>query len=289
MTYPLKIVIPNMKQILVALLLTSSCLLVVAQKSGEVGVMLGASNYYGELVDNRFQQFSFAGGIVGRYNVSPYFTARGSAWYGRIQGADSVSEKPENVRRNLSFQSSVFEFSAMGEWNIFGWNPMAPKGKQGFTPFLFGGVAIYKYNPQAWYNGEWYELQPLATEGQGTTQLQDRRKYPLTQVAIPFGMGFKIRVARDFNLGLEYGLRLTFTDYLDDVSTTYVDPQLLAGAYTQMSANLSNRSGEDQGPYDIITGVGNPRGNSSDKDWYSFAGITLTYTLRFGKVKCFYF
>lgn len=278
-----------MKYTTLAIIFGLQCLLAIAQKSGEVGVMLGATNYYGELVDNRFQQHSFAGGILGRYNVSPYFTAKGSAFYGELQGADSTSDDPAKVTRNLSFRSSVFEFSAQGEWNIFGWDPLASKGKYGFTPFIFGGVAIFKFNPQAYYNNEWWELQPLATEGQGTTQLQERKKYPLTQVAIPFGLGFKIRVARNFNVGLEYGWRLTFTDYLDDVSTTYVDPQILTGAFTQMSANLSNRSGEDQGPYDIITGVGRPRGNSSDKDWYAFTGITLTYTLNFAKAKCFYF
>lgn len=265
----------------------------VGQKSVEVGIMLGGSNYSGELADKQFQNFRFAGGILGRFNLNDYITLKGNVFYGTIAGADSLSSDAGRKARNLSFYSPLFEFGGQVEWNLFGYNPIAKKGKR-FSPYLFAGVAVYKYNPQGYLDDEWVELQPIATEGQGTTQFQERKKYNLTQVSIPFGAGFKVRIADKWTLGYEFGLRYTFNDYLDDVSMTYVNPLILSANYgtNSNSVRLADRSSAEvksQREYNPLTNVGPARGNPNTNDWYTYTGVTLTYTIFGNRVKCFSF
>lgn len=274
-----------------------------AQKSVDAGIMLGVSNYSGELTETSFQNYHFAFGLVGRYNINDHFSLKGNAFYGHISGADSLG--PESFHsRNLSFKSELFEFAALLEWNLWAFDPIGKrKGKKAFTPFMFVGAAVYKYNPKAYFEDPnsdfkgWVELQPMGTEGQGTTQFQDRKKYNLTQVSIPVGGGIKLRLAPGWTLGLEYGLRKTFNDYIDDVSMTYVEPTILDQNYGSIaeggySASLADRSSDDvrnSRSYDPLTFTGPGRGNPKTNDWYAYGGITITYTIFGNRVKCFTF
>ena len=146
--------------------------------------------------------------------------------------------------------------------------------KYNFAPYIFAGLSVFSYNPRAQYNGVWYDLQPLGTEGQGTTAYTGRKTYSLTQIAFPFGIGCKFSLNKLFCFGVEWGMRKTFTDYLDDVSTTYVDPVQLEAEKGTVAAALSNRSITIPGQPSIEPGKA--RGNSRTKDWYAFAGLTLT-------------
>lgn len=251
----------------------------------EFGILLGGSNYQGDLTDGGplLDQTNFAGGLLLRYNHTPYITLRASALYGRIEGADAnYPDIPERYNRNLSFRSDVIEFSGQVEWNILGFgNGRKASRKPGrlFSPFLFGGIGIFKFNPKALYNDEWVELQPLRTEGQGTTKYNDRQSYPLTQVAVPLGFGIKVQVSSRINFGVEVGYRKLFTDYLDDISLTYVEPQIIRQAYGQTSEALADRSGEISGD-GLPTGqAGTPRGDDKKSDWYMIGGVTITYKI----------
>lgn len=262
-----------------------------AQKNVEVGLFLGASNYTGDMTESRFQEMNFAGGLILRYNPNPNISVRGNVFYGTINGDDKNFSDKDKQRRNLNFTSPLFEFSGQIEWNLFGFDAIGTKGKRGFTPYIFGGVGIFKFNPKTKLDGEWVELQPLGTEGQGTTPLQDRKKYALTQASLPFGVGIKFRLAPRFVVGIEYGPRFTFTDYLDDVSLTYVNPAILQAQYGDRSRRLSNRTDpfEEKGPYDVITQKGQARGDRVYRDWYTFTGVTLTYTISLQRVRCYQF
>lgn len=278
---------------LLSLLLVVSIQAQRAQRNVDVGIMLGASNYNGELTQKTLQNFHFAGGLVGRYGLNNYFNLKGNVFYGTVSGADSTSDDRAIRDRNLSFKSFIFEFGAQLEWNILGYDATKTK-KHGFSPFLFAGVAVYKYNPVALLDNEWIELQPLGTEGQGTTQFQERRKYRLTQVSFPVGAGFKLRVAKNWTLGVESGIRFTMNDYIDDVSKTYVEPGVLSAAYGQGSrsvrlADRSPASVQNERRYDPQTFVGPARGDVNKNDWYAYSGITITYTLFANRVKCFSF
>ncbi len=242
-----------------------------AQRS-EAGIMLGTSYYLGDLnVDQHFGLAQPAGGLLYRYNLNPRWAFKMNAYYGEIVG-DDASKAGENQQRNLSFKSGVLDIGAQMELNFFRY--FTGSQKSYFTPYIFGGVALFSFNPKAEYNGEWYELQPLGTEGQGTTAYPDRKTYSLTSVSFPFGLGFKYSLSRKVCIGGEWGMRKTFTDYLDDVSTTYADPDVLRAENTEMAAILADRSIQVTGEPPIEPGM--QRGNSKNKDWYSFAGLFVT-------------
>ena len=232
----------------------------------EVGVMAGVSSYQGDLAPSNLKtslgKFHAAFGAFGRYNINNYFTGRLSFNYGTISGDDAK----EGRKRNLSFKSNMIEFAVTGEWNILGYQPYALE--RVFTPYLFAGVGFVHFNPRTQYEGEWVNLQPLGTEGQSMQGFES--KYSLVEIAIPFGVGVKYAINDQWNVGLEFGFRKTFTDYLDDVSGAYVDNEQLIAGNGELAAALANRSGEP------IPG-GTKRGNDSVSDWYIIGGITISY------------
>lgn len=268
----------------------------------DFGPYIGGSNYFGDLTEDYqplWNKTKLAGGLICRYNYGPYLTFKGTALYGQIQGSDkNFSNDAYRTRRNLSFKSDIVEFSIQGEWNIIGYENT--RTSYGWSPYLFGGISVFRFNPKAQFNyiqgvsdpslesqnGQWIELQPLGTEGQETTKYNDKKRYALTQVSIPLGAGCKWQLGDYWAIGFEFGVRKTFTDYLDDVSTIYVDPIIVGGASGPMANALRDRSYEvNQAAFDNNEG----RGNASLKDWYMMGGLTLTYRIHGGRTQCFNF
>lgn len=247
----------------------------------EIGPMIGASYYIGDINPARqFFQSKLAFGLMYRKNVNRRFAWRFNALYGAIRGDDALSNNPFQLNRNLSFRSHVAEFSGVLEFNFLPYEVGDDAYK--FTPFIFGGLAIFNHNPRAFLDGEYVPLQPLGTEGQGTTAHPDRRPYSLTSVSLPFGVGIKWHFNNRIGFALEWGLRRTFTDYLDDVSKTYVSPLVLLAEKGEAAAILADRSLVEPG----ITNVGRQRGNSKTKDWYSFAMLTITFKITAKEEEC---
>lgn len=246
----------------------------------EAGILVGMSNYLGDLSNNSgnvyLKETKPAFGALVKYNFNDLFAARLGVNYSWVAGRDANVSNDEFVRqRNLSFRSSVLEFALIGEINIPGYQPYALS--RPFSPYLFVGIAAAKFNPKTRYEGNWVELQPLGTEGQGLPQYPERDEYALTTLAIPFGIGVKYALTDQINLGLELGARRTFTDYLDDVSSSYVSyPELLAGNGA-LAAALGNRTGELTGGEPVIVETGTQRGDSTGQDWYFILGATVTY------------
>jgi opacity protein-like surface antigen len=244
----------------------------------EAGILLGASNYLGDLSNNSssiyLKETKPAVGALVRYNINHLFAARLGLNYTLLAGRDANVRKDDFIRdRNLSFRTSILEFSLIGEFNILGYQPYALS--RPFSPYLFAGISAVKFNPKTRYEGDWVKLQPLGTEGQGMPGRDD--EYALTTIAIPFGIGVKYAFTDKINLGLELGARRTFTDYLDDVSGTYVSyPELLA-ANGQLAAALGNRTGELNGGEPVIVETGTRRGDSTGNDWYFILGATISY------------
>lgn len=241
-----------------------------------------------------------AGGLIARYNYGPYLTFKGTALYGQIEGADAnyANDDPYRKRRNLSFKSDIVEFSIQGEWNILGYENT--RTSYAWTPYLFGGISVFRFNPKAQFkyvaglhdatlqaqDGDWIELQPLGTEGQETTKFNDKRRYALTQVSIPFGVGAKWQLNDHWAFGIDFGLRKTFTDYLDDVSSIYVDNIIVGGASGPMAVAMKDRAQEvGEAPFEN----NDLRGNSGTKDWYMMGGLTITYRILGGRQPCFNF
>ena len=240
----------------------------------EFGILGGTGYYIGDMNSTHFNNLRVAGGITYRKNFDRRFTFKSSALYTNVYANDENSKDAIKVNRNLKFKSDIIELSGQIEFNFLPYE--TGNSLYNWTPFIFTGVSIFNYNPQAeGSDGQWYNLQELGTEGQGTTSFPNRKKYSLTQLSAPFGGGVKIGVSDNFNIIVEYGLRKTFTDYIDDVSTTYAG---IPSEFTNIAIELADQSID--GPQ--LAGIA--RGDETNKDWYSFSGITLSFRLQ-GKTK----
>ena len=156
--------------------------------------------------------------------------------------------------------------------------------KYGIDIYYTTGINIFKFAPQTTLLSpsgqfELIDLQPLGTEGQGLPGFED--KYSLTQINIPFGIGFKFQLFDNIELGFEFVPRYTFTDYLDDVSRDYVNYDELMAANRPLAARLANRTGEYLGTGPIKVETGTPRGDPEGNDWYFFGAAYVAYN--FGK------
>lgn len=281
------------KSILVAFVSLLCSTATFAQYS-EIGLLGGVSFYMGDLNPAMpFKDVRPAGGLFYRYNFNDRFSIRAAAHVAYIVGYDANSSDEAQLERNLSFESWLFDFSVTGEFNFFKYAP--GDMRHWITPYLFGGISLFKFNPRAELNGEMWELQPLGTEGQGTTFYPDRQKYSLFNAAIPFGLGVKVNLNKTFSVGLEWGMRYTFTDYLDDVSTTYADIDVVQAERGDIANALSNRavrldqvSGEyvPLSPQERLDYTGRQRGNSTTNDWYSLVLVSFSMNIKAKPEKC---
>ena len=247
----------------------------------EIGILLGTSYYLGDLNTVHFNQPSPAAGLILRKNIDRRFTYKAEIMYLNIKSDERNSKDTIAKDRGLHFKSPIYEFSGQIEFNFLPYDPGNPLYT--WTPFVYTGISLFNFNPKAEYDatGEWLDLQPLGTEGQGTSTTFNggtREKYSLIQYAIAMGSGVKIAVNPSFNIILEYGLRKTFTDYLDDVSTTYPGGGL--NDMTDQAIYMSDPSESHE--------LNEGRGNPEKKDWYSFAGITLSFKLNNNTKGCDY-
>jgi hypothetical protein len=237
----------------------------------EIGILLGASYYLGDLNAVHFNQSSPAAGLVIRKNIDKRFAYKAEIMYLNLRSDERDSDDTIAASRGLHFRSPVYELSGQVEFNFLPYDPGNPLYT--WTPFLYGGVSIFNFNPQAENkNGDWVDLQEMGTEGQGTTLPNTDSKYSLIQFAAALGGGIKIAVSNTFNIIFEYSTRKTFTDYLDDVSGNYV-----SNTPTEWSDNPDALYLSD--PNDRVYPYGKERGNPNKKDWHSFAGVTLSFKL----------
>ncbi len=279
-----------MKKILVFAIAGFSVLLVnykaVAQQEairqeGEFGLGLGLASYFGDLNSRSdISRAKFAASAFFRKNFSNYVAARLGLSYARLGYSDIYNTHNEYMtRRNLSFNSNVWELSLQGDFNFFRFMPGEPQ--HNFTPYVTLGVGVFGHDPFTYLGGEKIMLRPLGTEGQGSSLYPDRKPYKSTAISFPVGAGIKYALNDRINIGFEVLHRFTNTDYLDDVSTTYVDPAV----FPLMPPNntpspgllLSDRSYELGEPIGI---PGRQRGNSRQKDQFLTAMFHITFNLQ---------
>ncbi|HET7899504.1 MAG TPA: DUF6089 family protein [Flavisolibacter sp.] len=253
-----------------------------------LGVFAGTANYIGDLNDKPYKRTKPAAGLTLGYEISDRVMLRTGLTFAKVEGGDPYSGSDFlKQNRNLSFQSGITEFNLLGELTVFNLYNIR------WSPYFFGGVALYHFNPYVKdSNGTKVFLKPLSTEGQGLTDYPDRKPYALTQFAIPFGGGIKYNINENIRLGLEIGFRRLFTDYLDDVSTTYVDENALLAAKGAEAIRYSYRGGEVPGEVPQYPDAGYPqkdatRGNPKTHDWYYFTGLHLTFRLGGGYGKTY--
>ncbi len=250
-----------------------SSLFVSAQREavvqeGEFCVGIGECNYFGDLNTRaHVNRPKIAETAFFRKNFGNYIALRVGASFAQLGYSDIYNTHNDYMKaRNLSFNSNVWELAVQGDFNFFRFMPGEPG--YNFTPYITFGVGVFNYDPFAMLSGQKYFLRPLNTEGQGNALYPDRKPYGSMAFCIPIGAGFKYCINENINVGFELVHRVTGTDYLDDVSTTYVDPSVfppLPDGSPSPAYLLHDRSYEVGEPIGI---VGRQRGVSTQKDQF---------------------
>lgn len=285
--------------VVIGLLLASG-----SQAQSEFGIAIGSSSFLGDLGGSRdigrafiydldLQSTRPALGLLYRKNLGKRMAFRLNAYFGQVWGDDAYANTSitpadpawSRKYRNLSFKSFIYEFSGMLEYNVLPFQ--AGSMRYRFSPYVLAGIGAFAFNPKTYYDGDqfnaagWYALQPLSTEGQGFAQFPEKQRYSTIAIAFPLGMGFKYNVSKKFGLSLEAAHRFTTTDYIDDVSTSYIDPALFYANLPIEEATIAEALADrSSGLYPEKTSPGQQRGDPSDNDGYTFVGLlTLTYTV----------
>ena len=253
------------------LLLAFSSLVYSQPKTLEIGGAVGGVYYIGELNPALpFNQTQLAYGALARLNLNYRWTMKLSYTRGNIKGNDLTTQAVEG--RDLNFKTKINDYSLVMEFNF--WPYFTGSKRNYMTPFLFAGATYFTFKT-ADLNG--VLLQPQGTEGQNIG-FDGRSPYNQFGVAFPFGIGFKYSIGKRIGLALEWGMRKTFTDYLDDVSTSYY-----FNAPAVSSPDEAQLLSDPTMTHDAYM----QRGNDGTKDWYSFAGLTVTYKINLAnKRKC---
>jgi len=222
---------------------------------------IGATNFLGDLGGanqngtNGIKDFNFPAirpdaNVGFLYRLTNSIDLKTNLIFAELAGNDKYTKSPYRNDRNCNFRAPVIEFSEQLDYSLLNafrsghrYKLSGVKGMNtlGFDLYIFAGIGVFFYNPQGQYlDNKWYGLKPLCTEGEGL--VSGKKKYSLFQASIPFGIGFKYAIDKDWSIGIEYGIRKTFTDYIDDVSTVYADPIVLAAENGPIAAKLADRS-----------------------------------------------
>ncbi len=241
-----------------------------------------------------------------RYFLLENFAARGNLIYGQLSGDDNYTNEPYRNNRNIHFRSPIAELSVQGEYYFFSAERIGARYRRAtrrrgwigynISAYAFAGIGGFYFNPQAKfekenYNGSipngnlpddgWYDLRPLRTEGQGYYPTRDI--YSQIQICVPMGIGALLQINTEFAVGIEYGFRKTWTNHIDDVGSTYVDPAIYQKMWPNdpqriaLAEYFSNPSKNNKP--ENVTAPGQQRGGPFSNDSYMFTFITVYYKL----------
>lgn len=250
-------------------------------QQGEFGITVGAAHYFGDLnTRGKLNRPKPAVGIFYRKQFNNYLALRVSAHYLQLGYSDIYSTNLYQQTRNLSFNTDVMEFAVQGDFNFFKYIPGDPE--HSFTPFATLGAGVFSYNPYAFLDGKKVFLRPLGTEGQNIgyrgADGKVRKPYGSIAVCFPIGFGLKYSLNNNLNLSFLISHRLTTTDYIDDVSTTYVgiDKFPATNGKPSIAGVLQDRSIDKSA---AIGAEGRQRGLSNQNDQYIIAEIGLSFNI----------
>lgn len=224
---------------------------------------LGVSSYFGDLKGRQSNILAKPSTNLGlQYKVNNHLVLRTEVIWYRIAGADSLNDVNSSIyNRNLSFRADNIEWSLVSLYQWF--NKYSQFNTHLLNPYGFIGIGVTSVNPLAFYNGAWYNLRPLETEG---------IKYGSFAVVVPFGLGIAYAVNDSWDIAIEYGYRYSFSDYLDDVSRFHIG--------TENTDDPVRKALSDRRPEKGIESVraGYQRGNDKVNDWYLIGSVKATFT-----------
>ncbi len=270
----------------------------------DIGIFGGESYYLGDINPNEhFAGSELAYGLLMRLNTSDRFSLRLSATRGTLKADDMdfrdkgklplpsfspnnpIINRDDYISRGLNFTTKITEIAIEAEINFLPF--FVGSKRHRWTPFIFGGASMFMFKPKEIDSK--LELQDYGTEGQNLSK-NEKKKYATTSFAIPFGIGVKFSLSRRLGMSLEWGMRKTFTDYIDDISTTYAYDIYGFDAAQNVYYTPNPNNPEEIVAVPITDEIllsdptlshrkGQQRGNDYNTDWYNFYGITLTYSL----------
>jgi hypothetical protein len=220
-----------------------------------------------------------------RYKLSPTMAVKGYGGWARLAGNDLLTAEPARNNRNLSFRTNIITASAQFEYSVIEEKVKSRYSRRSkkfpLNIYFFGGFGLFYFNPESqYYDGKWYKLKPLRTEGQGLPG-SEAKDYSLVQFCVPLGVGFKYPINREWSIGLEYSITKTFTDYIDDVSTVYYDNDAIRAAYGDVAAYFADPSTTPtrEAPIKGGTNPGEKRGETTYNDSFMFAWLNVSYKI----------
>ncbi len=243
----------------------------LGQQNLHLTVFGGFANYQGDLQGKYFtlDQSNGAIGLGLKYDLNAHLALRTNLLFTQVGATDAKNDAHLRFR-NLSFNSKIVEGSVLAEYTLFDLD------EKRFSPYAFAGLGLFHFNPYAYDTlGNKVFLKPLSTEGQGLSNHPDRKPYALTQLNIPFGAGLKYRLNDNVVIAYQMEFHKLFTDYLDDLSKTYVDQTVLLAERGQQAVDMAYRADELSHDQAVYPTDGTIRGGSKYKDWYYTQGISI--------------
>lgn len=247
---------------------------------------LGGRNQIGtdySLADLDLQAIAWNVQLGYRYRFKEHWATTTTVYGGIVRGNDNNTQELIRKSRNLHFRSPIISISQRAEWIYYNYEqfggryniPGIRRRSDRNTQFyLFGGVGVTYFNPQAKYNDIWVNLRPLHTEGQGLPGGAD--EYGRFTVIVPMGFGFRWGINRVWRFGVEFSYTKTFSDYIDDVSTNYYSKSTLEGLYGDEAAYFSNPAYKNQQWF----AAGEQRGDA-EKDSYVYMNLVFYRNLTY--------
>lgn len=265
-----------------------------------VGFGLGAANFLGELggrdqigtdfiYDLEFSETRPTLLVNYRYQMGSRIYGKAQFTFGFIGGNDALTDEIFRRNRNLSFRSTIFEFTGGLEFEVIQFSNTSRYGRvksarnHSSALYLSAGLGGTRFNPKGNFQGDWYALRALGTEGQN--QDDGPQKYSLWTVVIPVGLGFRYEINQDWTVGAELIHRITFTDYMDDVSTVYYDNDIITQTQGELAGHFADPSlgyYVDENGNEVplnSTFTGAQRGDPADNDAYFTFTINAYYKL----------
>lgn len=227
-------------------------------QNSELGLYLGGSYYMGELNPRKHfaEVTSPAIGIYHDIHINKRYSWRTIGTFGKLKAHDNLTEVGLNNYRDLQFETNIYEISGQIHFNFLPYGPAMSETP--FTPYIFVGLAIFHVDPH---------VSSLNTDTLSTALPKEDYTRSVTSVSLPFGLGFKAMFG-SFSLGLEWSFRKTFIDDLDGIDNQYL---------------IGNTNDE---PEQYPQPKGFQKGSFNTFDWYSYAGITISFHLGSKKNSC---
>jgi hypothetical protein len=274
----------------------------------EVCLNFGGTNFLGDvggsdqigthfLKDFNYQVTRQVVGIGLRYKTNRYWALKGDLNWGTVGGDDALSKEPFRHNRNINFKSIILELSVKFEGyftkdqggHLYRLKNVHGMKRKDLQAYFFVGVGGFYSNPKGKYtDGQYYALRPLHTEGQGLPG--GASQYSPVNFCFPFGLGAKFAIDQKWSIGIEYGIRYTLTDYIDDTGGKYYDNGTIKAQYGNIAAYFADPSlhkmpPEYGGDNTSVqqSAAGQERGNPKYKDAYMFMTINVNYKIPYTK------